>query len=164
MLKDTSSVPTTPIFLSSPYWDHMIGRSCKNLSDNYKIVEHICTWWEIVVKFLLSPLWCVTLSVTVPQRILFSVSHLYTYYIFTHFSAPTEPLAVSTPFNLISIHSLICLRPQQKLAYKPGCWLEFLLAGLDDEGRTDELLVLLPQAHSSSCPWGYRRLTEGNSI
>ena len=89
-------------------------------------------------KFLLSPIWWVT----VPQR---AVSRLYTYYILTHFSAPTEPLTVSTLFNLISMHSLICLRLQQNLAYKPGCWLEFLLAGLGEEGRAAQLLMLLPQ-------------------
>ena len=124
-------------------------------------LEHICTQWEIFVVhhqiFVEPDLVCDRECDRAPTRP-FAVSRLYTYYILTHFSAPTEPLAVSTLFNLISIHSLICLRPQQNLAYKPGCWLEFLLAGLGEEGRAEELLVLLPQALFSSCPWGvYRR-------
>src|ERR1700733_6846124 len=42
MHEDTSSIPTTPIFLSSPRWDRMIGRNRKNLSDKLKIAQAYC--------------------------------------------------------------------------------------------------------------------------
>jgi hypothetical protein len=42
MLKDASSVSSTPIFLPNPLWDHMIGRNRKNLPDEHKAVQAYC--------------------------------------------------------------------------------------------------------------------------